>query len=488
VNDYNVQVTVTNNTLKLGFVVKSTGNWVAVDNFRLSYISDGSPYFVLTPDVLNFTPGTTMKVLNVKGGNLTNDVTITSTPNFTLSRSSVTAAEAMAADGINVEVTSSASSAIIGDSLILTSGTARGKVTLNADETAIGVSNYALFFDQSTALARDITISGDMFNNIDLSAPAGISLSETSISKADALAGKLITVTWNKSVRVSDKYIHLNSGAKKDSVLVFAVFDNMISDWDGDTAVVVSKLSDFGWSQTDASGVETATVFNSYATTGVRYVAATNAAHTYKGKPLLGERVAYLRTWNSPASYVYNLEIGTLEAGKSYVFRGTSAWHNNETNPTFTYAVNSAKSNLGDTLGIQSKLCTVRQQAEDYGFTFVAKNTGIHYLTVSSNTPNDAMCAPEYLAVYPIVPVSTGMSLNSDDQIKVYPVINHGQVYVNLADKTADIRVFNLAGSMVQIDRNATGNHLLTLGQSGVYLINISSPAINKTVKVVKVD
>lgn len=38
INNYTVRTMVTNNTLKIGFAVKTTGNWVALDNFRLTYL------------------------------------------------------------------------------------------------------------------------------------------------------------------------------------------------------------------------------------------------------------------------------------------------------------------------------------------------------------------------------------------------------------------------------------------------------------------
>jgi hypothetical protein len=43
INDYSVQTTVTDNVLEIGFEITTTGNWVAVDNFQLTYVSDGSP-------------------------------------------------------------------------------------------------------------------------------------------------------------------------------------------------------------------------------------------------------------------------------------------------------------------------------------------------------------------------------------------------------------------------------------------------------------
>jgi len=46
-------------------------------------------------------------------------------------------------------------------------------------------------------------------------------------------------------------------------------------------------------------------------------------------------------------------------------------------------------------------LCTVKQQGVDYGFEFIPTISGVHYLTVTSDTKDDAMCAPDYLAIYP---------------------------------------------------------------------------------------
>lgn len=37
-NNYSVRTVVTNNTINLGFAVKTTGNWIALDNFQLSYL------------------------------------------------------------------------------------------------------------------------------------------------------------------------------------------------------------------------------------------------------------------------------------------------------------------------------------------------------------------------------------------------------------------------------------------------------------------
>ena len=490
INDYSVTTNVTNNTLDIGFVVKTTGNWVAMDNFQLSYLSDGSPYLLITPTTLAFTPSITKKTVNVKGGNLTNGITLATTPAFSLSKTSITAAEAMATGGIDVTVTSNATGNLPNDSLIVTCGALRNKIALTVAESAITVSTAGLFYDQSLPAAMTITVGGDLFSNVSLTTPSGIALSETTITPVDAKAEKAITATWDQVTRLENKYIQLTSGLKKDSVLAFAVKENVISTWDGDNAEVTpSKLTDFGWSQTLADGItDGPVVFNEYNITGgSRLVPAANAAHTYHGKTWIGYRVAYLRTWGSPATNVFNLSVN-LEAGKTYVFRAVSSWHNNETTPTFTYSVNTAKANLGTNLGSQSILCTVKQQGEDFGFEFTPTTSATHYLTVASNTINDAMFGVDYLAIYPKIPVGpTSVEQTGDSNIQVYPTVTDGNIQVNLGDKSGIITVYDITGKLIQTKTANSSIETLTLASKGMYVVEIKTSNTTKTVKVIKV-
>ena len=486
-NDYNVLVTVTNNQLEIGYRVDNGGNYVAVDNFRLSYISDGSPYLLVSPTTLAFTPSSTPKTINVKGGNLTNDVVLTPTEQFSVSPTTLTAANVMSENGVDVTITSNATTELPNDSLILTSGTARSKVGLTVSET-LTTSNAGYFFDQTIASPFTMTVTGDLYNNVVLSAPNGITLSETSITTTDALAGKAISVTWDGSTRVKDQKIYLTSGTKKDSVIVFAVNDNMISDWDGDNATTPpSKLTDFGWSQTLADGVSAGPAsFGDYNTGGVRYMAMSTYVYTYGGKNWVGHRLAFLRTWGNPASNMFNLAVD-LEANTTYVFRGVSGWHNNETNPTFTYSVNTAKSNTGDMLGTQSVECTVKQEGKDYGFEFTPTTTGTHYLTVSSSVKDDAMCAPMYLAIIPKVQTATAIDNSLLSDVQVYPTIANDVVNIDMANNSGTIKVYTVTGKLL-VSKNATSNiERINLPSKGIFIVEVKTINASKTVKVVNV-
>ncbi len=485
--DYSILTTVTDNTLQIGFEVLTTGNWVATDNYRLTYISDGTPYIITDPETLNFSPTAGQKTINIKGGNLTNNVTLSTNSQFTLSKASLTAAEVMATEGANVTVTYNGTTDLT-DTLVIKSGAVVKKIPLIASQT-INASVAGLFFDQSLPNILTFNVSGDVYSNITISAPTGIEVSQNTIRPSEATANIEIMALWNLTNNIHNKFLYLQAGSKKDSILIFATNNNMISTWDGDNAEGdASKLTNFGWTHTLADGLTDAGVvtFNNFAgTSGVRYVTATAANHTYRGKTWKGDRVAYLRGWGNPATNVYNLPV-TLEANKTYQFRGVAAWHNNESNPTFTISVNSARANTGDTLGSQAVLCTIRQRGMDYAFDFKAKSSGIHYLTISSNTVNDAMCAVDYLAIYE-KPLNTGTENKSVSSLNVYPTITSGNVNVDFGGKAGTIKVYDIAGRIVSFKEAKFSIESVSLPSSGIFLMEVTAGNETSTFKVVKI-
>jgi hypothetical protein len=460
---------------------------IMLDNIKLEYLGI-VPFISTDKDLLAFTPSVKQKVINVRAGNISNDIVLTPSASFTVLPATISAAEAMTPAGVNVTVTCDATTEVSDGVLTFASGSVNKVVDLTLAESQITVSNAGFFFDQSLTPTASFTVSGDFLNDISLLAPSGITLSEETITKEDALSGKSIQMTWDMSTRVQDQNIEISSGAKSASVLVFAVKDNIISSWDGDNAEGDgSKLTDFGWSHTLADGVTAGPAsFQNYATGGVRYVSAANATHTYRGKPWVGHRVAYLRTWGNPASNVYNLSVN-LEADKTYVFRGVSSWHDNESNPTFVYSVNTQKANLGTMLGTQSVAYTVKKQGEDIGFEFTPTTTGVHYFTVTSNVKDDGICAPDYLAIYPKVQTTTGIYDNQKSKLSVYPRIANGNVSVDLNSQTGTIRVFDMTGKMIH-SRKATGSlENFELNGNGMFMFEIRTENFTDVVKVVNV-
>jgi len=127
--DYSVTVTVTDNTLEVGFEVLSSGNWMALDNFRLSYISDGTPYVVLAPGSLFFDPNNLTKTFNVSGGNLTSDVVLAAPSGITLDKTNLTIAQVQA--GATVTALFDNATAITNGKISATSGTLTQNLSVN---------------------------------------------------------------------------------------------------------------------------------------------------------------------------------------------------------------------------------------------------------------------------------------------------------------------------------------------------------------------
>jgi hypothetical protein len=130
INDYSVTTKVTNDTLNIGFKVNTSGNWVAVDNFRLSYISNGSPYVVLTPGSLFFDANNLTKPIAVSGGNLTSNLVLSAPAGITLDKTVLTPAQVAA--GITVNATFDNATAITNGTISATTGSLTQNVTVNA--------------------------------------------------------------------------------------------------------------------------------------------------------------------------------------------------------------------------------------------------------------------------------------------------------------------------------------------------------------------
>lgn len=480
--DYSVIAEVMDNTLELGIEVALTGNWIAFDNFRLSYISDGSPYLVSNTSKLEFSPAQTAKSFLLSGGNLTGNVTLTTSSSFQVSKSLFTAEEVMT--GAEVTVNALANQAIAKDSMVITHGDVKQVVYLSLTEQ-LNINRRGFFFDQSNGAERSFDVIGDLYGDVTITAPAGLILSATSVPKAEALDTATVLLLWDGETRIEDKYIYVNSGSVSDSIRVFAVSDNIISTWDGDNAEGDgSLLTNFGWSLMMNDGVTpVAGAFNPFAaTSGIRYVLTTNQNYVYNGKPWQGGRLAYLRTWGDPPTNVYNLNVN-LEAGKTYAFRGVASWHDNEANPTFTIGLNSAMSNTGDTLAIQSKAFTVKRTTADYHFAIAPKTTGMHYLTISSNVKGDVMISPLYLAIYEKVITST--PLVSEGAVRVYPTLTTSQVTIETGGKAGVVRVYDLTGKLAA-SVNLNGSvETVTLPGEGAYILKVQVGNDTKTVKVI---
>lgn len=120
VNEYSVLVTVEDNEIEFGYEVVLGGNYVAVDNFRLTYISDGSPYVVASPESLFFDPLNLTKTFTVSGGNLTENAVLTAPAGISLDITNVTPAQV--AEGVVITATFDNETAISAGTIDITTG------------------------------------------------------------------------------------------------------------------------------------------------------------------------------------------------------------------------------------------------------------------------------------------------------------------------------------------------------------------------------
>lgn len=458
---------------------------VMLDNLQLLY-RGADPFLGVSTPTLAFSPSVRERILNVRAGNITNDITLVASEHFSLSATTIPAAQAMTSAGVNITVTCNATSEINNGTLTLSSGAMQSVVALTLAETPITVSHAGLFFDQTNAPQVAITVNGDLLNEIQITTPTGIHLSQSNISPAEALAGKIINVNWDQATSVNDQNILFASGNKAATVNVFAAFNNLIASWDGDNAEgELSRLTDFGWTLNNSLGENVTAPFNTFnATSGIRLVPLTpTLVYTYQGKTWAGNRVAYLRQWAADASNTYNLSVA-LDAGQLYLFRAVGAWHNNETNPSFTYSIRTGRDATATVLGSQANTFTVCQAGADYKFEFTPTTSGIHYVTVSSSAPNDAIHAPMYLAIVPKLTVDTHPS--SASAIRVYPTVTQGAVRID-AGENALLRVFDLSGRVVLSQTVRSKTETIQLPSAGMFFVELTHGNERKTVKVLKV-
>ena len=89
-DDYSVNVTVTDGTLLVGFRSYTTGNWVCLDNFRLTYLGSAT-ILSTTTTYLSMDDISQTGTFTLAAGNLTSDATITASSGFTVSPTTISA-------------------------------------------------------------------------------------------------------------------------------------------------------------------------------------------------------------------------------------------------------------------------------------------------------------------------------------------------------------------------------------------------------------
>jgi hypothetical protein len=393
----NIQLSSTGATSKTIAVTASTDPSLIVDNSTLA-----------------FTPHTSTRTVTVTGANLTDDVTLAfSNGNFSTVRSlTILKADVMALGGVTFNVDCSATAAASGTLTVTANSITRTINLASSASDALTINTRSFFVDQSTANNLQFTVSqGDLYS-ISLTAPAGITLTKTSdgsplssITNANVYSGSFgVTATWDGTTRINNGKIRLTTNGQNDSIVAIAIPKNLISSWDGDNntaATSASYPSAYGWDETTADGVTSASpTWQYYNGSGnIRYVPVTGPGHQYLNKAITFGRSCYFRNWGTSGANKFNLVTPTLTAGVTYQFNGIACLNSNASTGTLTLSVNSAKSNVGTSLGSQSVYFSSTLSASKYSYQFTPVTTSVYYLVVSTDQSADVILSPDYLSI-----------------------------------------------------------------------------------------
>ena len=202
----------------------------------LSGTSTNSPSLTITPEALVFNTtvgGTQSKTFNVKGADLTGNVTLTvSGEGYTIDKTTVGKNTAMGQYGSTVKVTYSPTTPgnHTGVITIKSAGAQDKTVTLNGTATqvvsSITVNPTSLSFNGTTgqSVTKTFTVTGENLNGnltLTLNNANGIySIDKTSITASQAAAGSTVTVTYNPAVAGNSYASVTISGGGADSKVV----------------------------------------------------------------------------------------------------------------------------------------------------------------------------------------------------------------------------------------------------------------------------
>jgi len=225
-NDYSVKVTVTNHELEIGYNVVLGGNYVATDNFRLSYLSDGSPYLYPNPTSLTFNPTNLVKTFVVSGGLLTENTVLVAPAGITLDKTTLTPTEVAA--GTIITATFNNATAIVNGTIAITSGTLSKSVTVNASIDPVVVASVETLKLDDLNTTGSFTVTGsNLTGDITITAPTGITVNPTTIPMGTGIVTAVtVNVTYDGTTSNVSGNIVLTSGSVTDNIAVMATLNS----------------------------------------------------------------------------------------------------------------------------------------------------------------------------------------------------------------------------------------------------------------------
>lgn len=268
---------------------------------------------------------------------------------------------------------------------------------IESTNETLTVNKSYLFLD-NTQPATTVRIAGNaLTNSVTLTAPEGVNLSQTTITPEEAQCGVNITVTLTGSRNINEDQLTITSGELTRTVRIVGIVNNLIGNWDANNNIDPSGSipTTNNWSST---GTVNWVAANLSTVGSIRYF-DNPADYSYSSEPFNG-RILYLR-WDGSHSQtsaaIYALQT-TLEAGKSYTFKGKAAWNTNGSAPRLTIGINESATNSGPMYGKTEIITTTFGNLIDGNFNFSVPVSGDYFLTFTSNT--ESLNAVTDLAIF----------------------------------------------------------------------------------------
>lgn len=361
---------------------------------------------------------------------------------------------------------------------------------VRSTDQSMNVSSQYMFFDNSTDnITKKFIVQGsNLTSAITLTAPSGISLSPSSISAANAQCGVTVTATYDNAKFISNDTIYATSGSFTKKIVVDAIYNNLIGNWDGDgdTAKVVAPLSlpsKYGWTCPTITWAAANTT-----TAGTCRYFDNPASYTVNGLEYKG-RILYLR-WDKSntdtTNGVFYLPVA-LQANKYYLLGGKFAWNSNASAPTIRLGVYANSDTTSTNVSLSSIQTTISGALIKASNQFSVPLDGTYYISLKSNTFALAGIADLFLS-----DVTTRVTdVEKKTMVSTNIVIRDGKIIANFETqlKNTEMAIYNLQGmklSSVMSGKESSSIESSSKLPHGMYLVRITHDnTIIKTSKVV---
>lgn len=250
------------------------------------------------------------------------------------------------------------------------------------------VSRTQLHFDLGKTRKQFRVTGANLTEDLVLTAPQGITLDKTTLTKEEVAKGAIITAQFDGVTAISNKYILISNPQFARLLYIKSTLQpsdaNLIGNWAGRGLTGAgSEPNKFGWI---ANGSVTWSTANAIA--NVRYTDQTTSGnYRLNGAPWAG-RVLHIR-WDSGVSpgnsYSYPVE---LKAGRNYTLKGLIGWQaNGGTYGIYSVGINSQPDNKG--LSYMSYHKTIHQNDKwklyDFNQLFSVPADGTYYVTFDNS-------------------------------------------------------------------------------------------------------